>query len=366
MAASDAHGSRGRARSSCRRRARSRRARAADSFAVSSRAGPRASRRRSAKPIIAVDALLRERLLIDPRRRLAVGGNRGRSGAAAAQRDVWVVDPIDGTRAYLPACPTGRFRWRWSMRGRPVVAALYAPVTDELFLSIAGSGVTAQRRRRSRRARATRLRMAKLSGPKRRAREPGRDRARHLARCREFHRWHCGSPASPPARSMALSPGRDSHDWDLAAADLLVHEAGGLMSTVTGQSLIYNRPNPVHERAAGRRARASCGVAQPHPRSACRIRVTERSGSRDGVMVGPGSRRTVAASRVRRRTHRLDHVQFRDLDKLDIVGVYPNYATAYAAWKSKAQQTVDNAHMRYFIVHLHRLLDPETDQRAKR
>ena len=47
--------------------------------------------------------------------------------------------------------------------------------------------------------------------------------------------------------------------------------------------------------------------------------------------------------------------------KLDMVGVYPNYATAYAAWKAKAQQTVDNAHMRYFIVHLHRLLDPATD-----
>src|SRR5262245_38824506 len=62
----------------------------------------------------------------------------------------------------------------------------------------------------------------------------------------------------------------------------------------------------------------------------------------------------------------LDSVQFRDVDKLDIVGVYPNYATAYVAWKAKAQQTVDNAHMRYFIVHLHRLLDPETDQRGKR
>jgi hypothetical protein len=62
----------------------------------------------------------------------------------------------------------------------------------------------------------------------------------------------------------------------------------------------------------------------------------------------------------------LDRVEFRDLDKLDIVGIYPNYAAAYAAWKAKAQQTVDNAHMRYFIVHLHRLLDPQTDQRAKR
>jgi hypothetical protein len=59
----------------------------------------------------------------------------------------------------------------------------------------------------------------------------------------------------------------------------------------------------------------------------------------------------------------LDHVasmEFRNLDKLDIVGIYPNYASAYAAWKAKAQGTVDNAEMRYFIVHLHRVLDPES------
>ena len=52
--------------------------------------------------------------------------------------------------------------------------------------------------------------------------------------------------------------------------------------------------------------------------------------------------------------------EFKDLDKLDIVGIYPNYASAYAAWKAKAQGTVDNAEVRYFIVHLHRLLDPQS------
>jgi hypothetical protein len=56
---------------------------------------------------------------------------------------------------------------------------------------------------------------------------------------------------------------------------------------------------------------------------------------------------------------RIDDVEFKDLSKLDIVGIFPNYATAYNAWKAKAQQTVDNAQMRYFIVHLHRLLDPD-------
>ncbi|NKJ06804.1 MULTISPECIES: DUF4170 domain-containing protein [Rhizobium] len=55
----------------------------------------------------------------------------------------------------------------------------------------------------------------------------------------------------------------------------------------------------------------------------------------------------------------LEEVQFRNLNELDIVGMYPDYASALTAWKSKAQQTVDNAHMRYFIVHLHRLLDPQ-------
>jgi hypothetical protein len=54
----------------------------------------------------------------------------------------------------------------------------------------------------------------------------------------------------------------------------------------------------------------------------------------------------------------LGGTEFKDLANIDIVGIYPNYAAAQVAWKAKAQQTVDNAHMRYFIVHLHRLLDP--------
>ena len=57
----------------------------------------------------------------------------------------------------------------------------------------------------------------------------------------------------------------------------------------------------------------------------------------------------------------LDSVTFRDLSELDIVGIYPDYASAYDAWKGAAQGSVDNAHMRYFIVHIHRLLDPDTD-----
>ena len=57
----------------------------------------------------------------------------------------------------------------------------------------------------------------------------------------------------------------------------------------------------------------------------------------------------------------LEEVRFRDLSRLDVVGVFPNYREAEKAWRAKAQQTIDNAHMRYFVVHLHRLLDPDGD-----
>jgi hypothetical protein len=57
----------------------------------------------------------------------------------------------------------------------------------------------------------------------------------------------------------------------------------------------------------------------------------------------------------------LHDIDFKDLAKLDIVGIFPNYTTAHAAWRAKAQATVDNAHMRYFVVHLHRLLEPDAD-----
>lgn len=58
----------------------------------------------------------------------------------------------------------------------------------------------------------------------------------------------------------------------------------------------------------------------------------------------------------------LDGIEFKDTEKLDVVGIYPNYKEAAEAWRGAAQRTVDNAHMRYFVVHLHRMLDPDEDE----
>lgn len=57
----------------------------------------------------------------------------------------------------------------------------------------------------------------------------------------------------------------------------------------------------------------------------------------------------------------VDDVCFKNLKEIDFIGAYPNHDTAFKAWKAAAQQTVDNAHMRYFIIHAHRLIDPEND-----
>jgi len=55
--------------------------------------------------------------------------------------------------------------------------------------------------------------------------------------------------------------------------------------------------------------------------------------------------------------------EFRDPSKVDMVGAYPNYQAALSAWRAKSQSTVDNALMRYFIIHAHKLLDPGADHR---
>ncbi len=62
----------------------------------------------------------------------------------------------------------------------------------------------------------------------------------------------------------------------------------------------------------------------------------------------------------------LDSMEFRDLNIVDIVGIYPNYDAAHRAWKGAAQKTVDNALMRYFVVHLHRLLEPDATELARK
>jgi myo-inositol-1(or 4)-monophosphatase len=172
--------------------------------------------------------------------------------ARQGARYVWVVDPIDGTRAYID----GRSDWAVLVEdGRPIVAALFAPVSEELFVAVKGEGAT-------------------LNGdPLAASAGASLEGARVAGRRRQVEGLAALVPIVivPNIHSLALRIARvaqgvvdvalaqsHSHDWDLAAADLLVHEAGGALTSLTGAALTYNRPDPVHDLlvAAGRERHA--------------------------------------------------------------------------------------------------------------
>jgi myo-inositol-1(or 4)-monophosphatase len=193
---------------------------------------------------IAVDRLLRERLTRivpdvgwlseeseDDRARL--GGSR-----------LWIVDPIDGTRAYV----NGRTDWSISIalveNGRPVLGAIFAPMEDGLYLAVAGEGAT--RDGATLVASTSRsFDQARVAGPK--------------PMLGELEKSAPGILSEPKVHSLALRLARvaggrldiafaskNSHDWDLAAADLIVHEAGGMLTTLEGHTSVYNSAEARH------------------------------------------------------------------------------------------------------------------------
>jgi len=153
----------------------------------------------------------------------------------------WVVDPIDGTRAYI----TGRADWTISValveNARPILSALYAPATDDMFLAAAGQGAALNGARIAVNTGGT-LDGAALAGPKRYLDRLAGINPKILAQPKVFSlALRFARVARGELDAALASPG--SHDWDLAAADLLVHEAGGAMTDFDGQTLSYEAPH---------------------------------------------------------------------------------------------------------------------------
>jgi myo-inositol-1(or 4)-monophosphatase len=194
---------------------------------------------------IAINQLLHERLaVIAPDAGWLSEETEDNPARLKAPR-VWIVDPIDGTRSFI----AGRPDWAISVAliegRRPVAAALYVPVSEELFLACAGAGAT----RNGTPITVTpgsAIEGARIGGPK-----------------GVLDRLAAVAPAftvPPRIHSLALRLARvadgtldvafasqSSRDWDLAAADLLVHEAGGALTTTGGTTLAYNGDTTVHD-----------------------------------------------------------------------------------------------------------------------
>lgn len=157
---------------------------------------------------------------------------------------VWIVDPIDGTRAYLARQDDWTISVALVCDGSPILAAVFAPVTDEFYFAVRGQGATLNNVA----IQATSgdaLDLARVAGPK-----------AIVARLNEIGE---GISLHPRIGSLALRlcriadgqidvaiAGGNSRDWDLAAADLIVHEAGGEMTEICGDSLVFNRSDVAH------------------------------------------------------------------------------------------------------------------------
>ena len=187
---------------------------------------------------IAVNDLLRERLTRLVPEAGWISEETETDQAARMARMAWIVDPIDGTRAFI----AGRPDWTISVAlvedGRPRLAALFAPVTEQMFLAERGAGATLNGAAMCA-SHGDTLTGATIAGPK-----------RYLDR---LERLDPSILPQPKVHSLALRLTRvgagtldvafssgGSQDWDLAAADLLVHEAGGLLTDFAGRPLLFN------------------------------------------------------------------------------------------------------------------------------
>ncbi len=191
-----------------------------------------------------VDALLRERLLAAAPAYGWLSEETEDDVARLAARRLWIVDPIDGTRAYIGGLPDWAVSVALVEDGRPILGALFAPVEESLFLAIAGAGASLNGAP-IRASGGMTLDGARVAGPRRKL-----DALAAVADIKPIPKIHSLALRLAQVAQGAIDAafaGPAGHDWDLAAADLLVHEAGGVLTTLDGGQLSYNRAAPVHE-----------------------------------------------------------------------------------------------------------------------
>jgi myo-inositol-1(or 4)-monophosphatase len=191
---------------------------------------------------MAVDALLKERLAMP-----GIGWLSEETEDNAARleaRRVWIADPIDGTRSYIAGFPDWTIAVGLVENGRPILGCVFAPVTDEMFFAEIGKGATCNGVKISV-VDSESLDGARLNGPRR--------------LMEDLQKMQPKAEVLPRVHSLALRFSRvaqghidvacstpNSKDWDLAAADLLVHEAGGLLTSPAGEPILYNRVDSSH------------------------------------------------------------------------------------------------------------------------
>jgi myo-inositol-1(or 4)-monophosphatase len=326
---------------------------------------------------LAVDALLYSHLR---RARPGYGWLSEETAEDAHERNrarVFVVDPIDGTRAFMTGLPHWCIGLACLHEGQTVAGVVFNPVTGEFFSAAQGQGAFLNGQPIRTASRDT-LQGSRLIAPE------GVTMRRDLRTPWPEVEFADPRPNATLYRMALVACGVwdatfalwHKSDWDIAPAEIIVREAGGLATTHDGQPFCFNRPHPAQKSllAAGPALhtllKERLGVVHlPDPSSKPRRPAPAPSGPvPEPSRETPSMPTTPAHTIQKQRLHivfggalkSVEGVEFTDLSKMDFVGAYGSYAEAYSAWKGAAQRTVDQAQTRYFILHAHRLLDPET------
>ena len=315
---------------------------------------------------LAVNNLIRERLMAARPDYGWLSEESALSDSTRTAKRVWIVDPIDGTRAFMRQEPYWCAGLGVLEAGRPRAAVVEAPVLRERYHASLGGG-------------------AFLNGDPIRVTDCGVEEGCRLI-TNEGMLTHPAWPIPWPEVELArpkpnatllrmcwvaagkfdavLTLWRKS-DWDLAAGTLIVEEAGGAATTHLGEPYVFNRGEPAQRSllAAGKPLHSLLsgrvkGVRLPDPNWT--VRPYERTQMTERQTMGETDEKQLLHIVIGGELKDVTDVEFEDLAKIDFVGAFSNYKDAYDAWKGAAQRTVDHAEMRYFILHAHKLLDPET------
>ncbi len=267
-----------------------------------------------------------------------------------------VIDPIDGTRAFMDKKPHFTICLAVIEDGKARVGIVFNPITDELFEACKNGG-------------------AKLNG-----------QVVHVSGCaqikgcriigypRKFKRLGWPEMQVSIRNSMAyrivlVAAGlRDAavaftpkSDWDLAAATIIAEEAGAIITDIEGHSFDFAK-------AGTRKNGVICAGPTLHALLVEQLKSTQPKTNTPNLETKMSDHKAE-----KKGPEQLLHLviggelidplktDFKDISAIEYVGAYPNYGEARKAWKNAAQRTVDNAHMRYFILHAHHLIDPDND-----
>lgn len=276
----------------------------------------------------------------------------------------FVVDPIDGTRAFIDRTPNFAVSVAVIQDGKSIAGAVYNPLKDEMFEATLGGG-------------------AKLNGEEiTTADTDAIEGIRMVGYARKFRRLNwpdmdCHVANSMAYRMVLVACGQadatvaftPKSDWDIAAAQLIASEAGAVVTNLHGVP-------PSYDGETTRGLGIICAGKTLHALLLARITpvITQFQKSDDRVkdfgFMGTTQKDRVMSDAANIQLLHLviggelvdpNKTEFKDLKAVDFVGAYANFADAHAAWKGAAQRTVDNAHMRYFVLHAHELIDPDKD-----